>query len=72
MKAVRLKGPALREHGQQGLFPKDQLSDHAITSPEAASSPRSWPQLKTAQDNWIPVQVKVAQRSAGSPPSSTA
>lgn len=58
VKAIRLEGTALGEHGQQRLFPKDQLSDNTITSPEATSAPRVWPQLKAAQDNWVPVQVK--------------
>lgn len=69
MEAIRLEGTALSEHRQQRLFSKDQLSDYAITSPEAASTPRAWPQLKAAQDNWIPVQVKgTAQLSTGSSP----
>lgn len=58
IEAIRLEGPALGEHGQQRLFPKDQLSDNTIPSPEAASAPRAWPQLKAAQDNWVPVQAK--------------
>lgn len=62
MEAVRLEGPALGEHGQQRLFPKDQLSDYTITSPEAASAPRAWPQLKATQDNWVPAQAKGTAR----------
>lgn len=73
MEAVRLEGAALREHRQQRFFPEDQLSDYTITSPEAASAPRAWPQLKAAQDNWIPVQVKgTVHMSTGSSPRSSA
>lgn len=73
MEAIRLKRPALGKHGQQRLFPKDQLSDDAITSPEATSAPRAWPQLKAPQDNRVPVQVEgTAQMSADSPPRSPA
>lgn len=69
MEAVRLEGAALGEHRQQRLFPKDQLSDYAITSPEATSAPGAWPQLKAAQDNWIPVQMMgTAHMSTGSSP----
>lgn len=64
MEAIRLKSAALGEYRQQRLFPKDQLSDYAITSPEAASAPRAWPQLKAAQDNRIPALQNLWVRNA--------
>lgn len=73
VEAVRLEGPTLGEHGQQRLFPKDQLSDYTITSPEAASAPRALSQFKATQDNWVPVQAKgTAQMSTDSSPRSPA
>lgn len=37
--AVRLEGAALGQHGQQRLLAEKQLTDNAITAPEAAATP---------------------------------